>query len=118
MNFKLQRTERVRNVLDGVRLPVGEIVHRVNAPRIARAVVMGVPDPVDDRVAQLHVWRRHIDLSPQDFGPVGVFARPHPLEQVEVFVDAPVAEFTHAARLGGRAFLSGNFFRGRIVYVG
>jgi len=47
--LKLQRADGVRDALDGVRLAVSEIVHRVDAPFVARAVVFGVKDAVQSR---------------------------------------------------------------------
>ena len=44
--LELQRADRVRDALDRVRLAVREVVHRVDAPRVARAVVRGLADPV------------------------------------------------------------------------
>ena len=39
--FKFERANRMRDLLDRIGLTVGEIVHRVNAPLIPGAMVMG-----------------------------------------------------------------------------
>src|SRR5262249_46910790 len=55
--LELQRANRMRDALDGVRLAVGEVVHRVDAPLVADVRVRGVQDAVHDRVAQVEVGR-------------------------------------------------------------
>jgi hypothetical protein len=63
----------LQRVLDRMR----EGVHRVDAPAVARAVVRGVADAVDGRVAQVDVGRGHVDLGAQHHGAVGVLATAH-----------------------------------------
>ena len=76
------------------------VVHRVDAPGVAGAVVGGVPDAVEQRVAQVHVGRRHVDLRAQHVRAVGELAGPHAREEVEVLRDRPVAVRAVLARLG------------------
>jgi hypothetical protein len=47
------------------------VVHRVDAPGVAGAVVVRVADAVDHRIAQVDVGRRHVDLQPQHVRAVG-----------------------------------------------
>ena len=84
--LELERAERVRDALDPVRDRVGVVVHRVDAPRVARAVVVGRADAVERRVAQVDVRRRHVDLRAQGACAVGELAGAHPAEQVEVLL--------------------------------
>ena len=60
---ELQGAHGVGDVLDGVRLAVGVVVHGVDAPLVAGAVVRGVKDAVHDRVAHVEVGRGHVDLG-------------------------------------------------------
>jgi len=46
----LQRADGMRHALDRIGLAVRPVVHRVDAPRIARALVRGLADAVHDRV--------------------------------------------------------------------
>ena len=103
MILELQRADRMRDVFDRVRLPMGEIVARIDVPRRARARMMGVQDPVEHGIAQVDVARCHVDLGTQNPRAVGKFSGPHPREQVEIFVDRPVAERAVPAGLGQRA---------------
>ena len=63
--LELQRANRMRNPFDGIRLAVGEIVGRINAPLIAGAVMGRAQHPVHDRIAQIDIRRRHVDLGAQ-----------------------------------------------------
>src|SRR5580698_10004655 len=82
--LELQGADRVRDPLDGVRLAVRPIVHRVDAPSVAGPMVMRSANPVHDRIAELHVGRGQIDLGPQDMRSVGELTRPHLGEEGEV----------------------------------
>ncbi len=115
---KLQGAQGVGDALDAVALPVREIVHRVDAPRVARAVVPFVLDAVHDGVAHVHVGRRHVDFGAQHAASIGEFAFAHAFEKVKVFLHAAVAVGAFDARLAGRAFHAGDFFGGGVVHVG
>ena len=83
---------------DRVRLAVGVVVHRVDAPLVARAVVRGVQDAVHDRIAHVEVGRGHVDLGAQRAAAVRELAGPHALEQVQVLLHGPIAVGTVACR--------------------
>ena len=103
MSLELEGAERVRHALDGVGLAVGEVVGRVDAPRIAGAWVRRVDDPIEDGVAQVDVGAGHVDPRPQDTSAVGELAVPHPLEEVQVLRHRPVPPWAVAAGFGQRA---------------
>ncbi len=86
-----------------VRQRVRVVVHRIDAPRVAGAVVVGVADAVQHRIAQVDVGRGHVDLGAQHVGAVGELAGAHAAEQVEVLLDAAVAVRAVGAGLGERA---------------
>ena len=50
------------------------VVHRVDAPFIARAVVVGMTDAVEDRIAQVHIRGGQVDFGPEGHGVVREFA--------------------------------------------
>ena len=85
--LELQRAQRMRDVLERVGQGVRVVVHRVDAPRVAGPVVGRPADPVERRIAHVHVGRRHVDLCAQHQRAVREFAGPHPGEQVEAFLD-------------------------------
>jgi hypothetical protein len=88
----MQHTHRTHRTRARAHLPVREVVQRVHAPLVAGAVVVLVQNPVERRVAHVHVGVRHIDLRAQHHRPLRVLPRLHLLEQPEVFFDGPVAE--------------------------
>ena len=88
MVLEFERADRMGDALDGVRLAVGEIVARINAPGRAGARMLGVQDAVEHRIAQVDVARGHVDLGAQHARAVGKFAGAHAAEQIEIFLDA------------------------------
>ncbi len=117
MVLELQRAQRVRDPLDGIRLAVREVIGRIDAPRIAGAGMRGMQDAVQHRIAQVHVRRGHVDLRAQHARAVGEFAGPHAPQQVEVLLDGPVAIGAVLAGLGQRAPLGAHFGGRRVVHV-
>ena len=55
MGNKFKRTNRMGNLLDCIRLPMGKIVHRINTPFIAGSVMMGMLDTIHQGIAQMHI---------------------------------------------------------------
>src|ERR1035437_9110386 len=103
MVLELERADRMRDALDGVRLAMCEIVARINFPRSAGARMRRIENAVEHRIAQIDVARRHVDLSAQHPRAVPEFPGPHAAEQIEVLLHRAVAERTVLARLGQRA---------------
>ena len=116
--FEFQRADGVRDAFDGIGLAVRVVVHGVDAPRVAGAVVLGVQDAVHHRVAQVEVGRGHVDLGAQGAGAVGEFAGLHAREQVEVLLDGAVAVGAVLARLGEGAAVLADFVGGQVADVG
>ncbi len=86
--LELQCADGVRYPLERIGYRVRVVVHRIDAPVVAGAVVRGPQDPVDDRIPHVEVGRCHIDLRPQCLRAVGKIARPHPAEQRQVLLRA------------------------------
>jgi len=97
---------------------VGEVVQRVDAPGVPGAVVGGVQDAVEHRVAQLHIAAGQIDPGPQHVRPVGELAAAHPPEEVQVLGHAAVAVGTRLAGCGDRAPVGADLLIGETVHVG
>ncbi len=104
--------------LDRVRLPVREVVGRVDAPGVAGPRMGGVHDPVEDRVAHVHVRRGHVDPRPEDARAVGELAGAHPREEVEVLLDRPPPPGAVRAGLGERPAVLADLVGGLVVHVG
>ena len=116
--LELERADRVRDALDRVRERVRVVVHRVDAPRVARAVVGRLADAVERRVAHVHVRRRHVDLRAQRARAVGELAGAHAAEEVEVLRDGAIAVRAVRARLGERAAVLADLLGREVADVG
>ena len=106
------------NFLNGIALAVGKIVHWIDAPFVARAVVVGKFDAVQNGVAQQHIVRSHVYLGAQraaSFGKLAVF---HAFKQGQVFGYRTAAVGAIGANFGGCSFLGGHLFGGEVVHVG
>ena len=93
------------------------VVHGVDRPLVARAIVSGMADPVDERIAHLHVRSRHVDPGPEHVRSVLELAGPHALEELEALLDRPVAVRTRGPGLGHRAASRPDLLQARAVHV-
>ena len=75
--YELQRAYAVCYLFNAIALPVREIVHRVDAPFVARAVVVFMLYAVHQRVAHQQVGVRHIYFSAQRFFAIFVLTIAH-----------------------------------------
>ena len=90
-----------------VALSVGIVVHRVDAPFVACAVVRGVDDTVHQGVAEHHVRMGHVYLGPEHLAAVGELTVLHPLEQVQVLLHTAVPPgAVHTGLLDGASVLA------------
>src|ERR1700745_426087 len=79
---------------DIVAQAVREIIHRVNAPPVASAVMRSMPDPVEHGVPQPNVRRLHVDLGPQRGMTVRKLASTHPLKEEQIFLRRASTKWT------------------------
>ena len=114
----LERAERVRDAFDRIRQRMREVVHRVDAPGAAGAVMIGVANAVEHRIAHRDVRRSHVDLGAQHVGAVGKFAGAHAAEQIEVLVDAARSVWRVLAWLGQRAAMLADLIGRQRIDVG
>ena len=82
----------MRDPFDVIAERVRPVVHRINAPFVAGAMMRCVPDPIEHRIAQPDVRRVHVDLCSQRASAIGKFARFHSRKQIEIFIDRTVAK--------------------------
>ena len=90
VGLEFQRAQGVGDALQRILNGVGEVVHGVDAPLVAGAVMMHVLDAVNGRIAHIEVAAGQIDLGPQRHGTVGELALAHALKQVEGLLDGAV----------------------------
>ena len=118
MHLELQAAHGVRDALDAVLQPMRPVVHGVDAPGVAGAVVFGVADAVHQRVAQQHVGAGHVDLGAQHLGAARKLARAHAAEEVQVLLGRAIAPGARRARLGHGAPVQADLLLGLVVHVG
>ncbi|MPN27220.1 hypothetical protein SDC9_174648 [bioreactor metagenome] len=118
VDFELQRAQRVGHALQRVLQRVLEVVHRVDAPFAARAVVVVAQDPVERRVPHQNVRRRHIDLRAEGSGSIREVARFHARKKGQVFFHAAVPPRAVAAGLREGAPVFPHLVLGEIVHIG
>jgi hypothetical protein len=118
VRLEFECADRMGHAFDRVGLAVREVVGRVDVPGVAGARVRCVDDPVQDRIAEVDVRRGHIDRCPQHAGAVGKLARAHSREQVNVFLDRPVAIRRVAPGLRQRPAVLADLVGRQVVHVG
>jgi hypothetical protein len=94
------------------------VIHRVDAPIVARAVVCGVADAVEQRVAQLHIRRGQVALGAQHMRAIGKLAGAHAAEEVEILRHAAVAIGAGRPASSHRAAILADFFFVQAVDIG
>ena len=113
-----QGTNRMCNSFPVIALPVGKIVHWVYTPFIACTMMMRFHDPVNDRIAHVHVRRCHIDFRTQNFFSFIELAGGHPFKQIKVFFHRTITVRTFSARFLRSSFLCTYGFRILIINIG
>ena len=119
VRFKFQRADGMGDALHPVRKRVRIVVHRVDAPIVSGAVVRGVLDAVNRRVAHIHVGAGEVDFGAERLFAVGKFPGFHPAEKIQIFFDAPVPVrrgLGRLARIVSAVVL--HFFRREVIDVG
>ena len=116
--FEFEGADGVGDAFDGIGLAVRVVVHGIDAPLVAGAVMLGVEDAVHDRVAHVEVGRRHVDFGAEGARAIGEFAGLHAREEVEIFFDGAVAIRALFAGLGEGAAVLADLVGGEVADVG
>jgi hypothetical protein len=94
------------------------VVERIDAPFAARAVMRGVPNAIDGRVAQVDVRAREVDLEAQHVRAVRKFPFFHPPEQIEILFHRALAIRTGLPGFGQGAAQFPQLLASRAIDVG
>ena len=113
----LQRAQAVGDAFQRVTDGMGEVVHGIDAPFLARAVMLLVQDAVHGGVAHVDVGGGHIDLHAQDHAAFGMLASLHFLEQAQVFLHGTVTIGAVLARLGEGAAVFAHLLLTELVHI-
>ena len=101
--LEFKRTQGMGDTFQRIGQAVGEVVHGIDRPGIAGAMVLLAADAVQHRIAHVDVIGIHADARAQYVRSLGELAGPHAGEQVQVLLDAAVAVRAVGARFGQRA---------------
>ena len=116
--FEFQGTDGMGNAFDGVLDRMGEIVHGIDAPLVARIVMGHMSHAVDDRITHIDIAAGHIDPGPQGALTVRELTVLHAFEQVQVLLDGTVPVGIVPARLGQGAAVFTHLLRRQLRDIG
>jgi hypothetical protein len=80
--------------------------------------VGSVPDSIQHRIAEIDVWRRHVDFGSQHVRPVREFAVAHPTQKIEILIYRAVPVGALLSRFGQRASVLSHLVGSETVDVG
>ena len=115
--LKFQRANRMCDPFNGIRKAMSEVVHRINAPLVARPVMCCPQNAVHDRISHTQIRRCHINFRSQYAGTVIKFASPHALEQAQVLFDRTVTIRAVLTRLGQGATILSDLICAQVANV-
>ena len=118
VHVKLQCANGMRDMLDGIALAVGVIIHGVDAPLVSGTVMVGELDAVQQRVPEHHVGMGHVYLGPEHLLPFRVLAGFHFPEQLEVLLRGAVPPGAGGAGLVHGAAVLPDLLLGLVVHIG
>ena len=94
------------------------VVQRIDTPLVAGAMMCGVPDAVDRRIAHVDIGTRQVNLESQYMRTIGKLAFLHPSKKIQAFGDGALAIAAWLARLSQGAAKTPHFVGRRAVDVG
>src|SRR4029078_8644123 len=78
MHLEFEGANRVGDSFDIIAQTMRIIVHRIDAPRVASAMMGGMPDAIKRWVPQMNVRRQHVNLRPQRARAIRKITGAHP----------------------------------------
>ena len=117
VDVEFQGADRVGDMLYGVTLTVGKVIHGVDAPLVPGTVMMRKLDAVKEGVTEHHVGMCHVYLGAEDLFTLCVLSCPHLAEEPEVFLHAAVSPGTGGAGLVNGAAVFPYLLLGLVIHV-
>ena len=118
VDHELKRADGMRDPFDGITLAVRPIVERIDAPLVSTPVMTGVTDAIHQGISHLHVGVLHVDPGAQDAFSVAELAPSHAFEEVQIFIDSPLAKGTWATGFGDRTTIGADFLFAQVIDIG
>jgi len=117
VHLELKGAERVGYTLEIITLPVREVVHRIDLPPCAGAVMGGINNAVYNRVTHVHVRGGHINACPEHTTALFIRTLVHAIEEIEVLLNGAVAIRTGHTGLCCCAFLLRNCLGALVINI-
>ena len=118
MHIELQRADGVRDMLDGIALAVGVVVHGVDAPFVSGAVMMRKLDAVQQRVPEHHVGVSHVNLGAQHLLSFGILPGLHFPEELQILLHGAVPPGAGGAGLVHGSAVHADLLLRLVVHIG
>ena len=118
MVLEFQRADRVGDLLDRIALAMRVVIHGVDAPLVAGAMMRGPQDTIHDRIAQVDVRSSHVDLGAQRAGAIGELAVLHAFKELQILLDRAIAEGAVGAGMVRRAAMFAHLIGRQVADVG
>ena len=71
-----------------------KVIHGIDTPGVSGPVVGGMADTINRWVSHIHIRRGHVNLGSQRMLSIRKLALPHPLKEIEIFLDTTFAKRT------------------------
>ena len=117
MRNEFKGANRVSDTLQIVTLTMRKIIHRIGIPLITSTPVRKIKHTVHNRVAEVHIGTRHINLRTKNHFAWFNITAIHFAEKLQTFFCGAVAIRTIFSWFGRCSFLCGNFFRSLLIYI-
>ena len=118
MVLEFERAQRVGDVLERVRQRMRIVVHWIDRPGVACAMVMGMANPIQDRVAQIDIRRAHVDAGTQHMRALGLAAGAHLAQKREALCGGSIAKSRVGTRFGQGAAMFADLIGALRVDIG
>ena len=94
-----------------------EIIHRIYIPLGAGTMMWMLDDTIHDRIAEMHVGRRHIYLRTEHTRTLIKLTCIHPFKQIKIFLHRAATIRAFHSRHCGTPLLFGYLFRCLVIYI-
>ena len=94
-----------------------KIVHGVNAPVVAGAMVLGVQYAVHHGIAHIQIGRRHVDLRPKHARAIRKFAGLHALQKFQILFRRALTVWACPARFGQSTAVLANLLLAEVIHI-
>ena len=115
--LELQCADGMRDAFNGIFKTVSPVIGGIHTPCISLTVMAFVHDTVHDGIAQVDIWRCHVDLCAERFCSVRKLSFAHARKEVEILINSAIPIGTVFAGLCQRTASLANLICVEIAHV-